>query len=70
MKQRLPPRIVATRHEAVMETLENPRGVRLTRVLLGPQKPTLVCQLQAIMGGWWQRSGGYPVGRDFGTRIG
>lgn len=64
MKQRIPPRIVATRH------LNQRTGVEISRVVLDSAPTTLVCQLQAIMGGWWQRSGGYPVGRDFGSRIG
>ena len=65
-----PIRIVAMRCECVMETISNPRGYCVSRIILDHPPTTLVCQLQAIMGGWWQRSGGYPVGRDFGSRIG
>jgi hypothetical protein len=65
-----PPRILATRLETVQESMENPRGIRVSRVVLERAPETLVCQLQAIMGGWWQRSGGYPAGREFGSMIG
>lgn len=64
------PRIVATRHVIVAETLDNPSGVRVSRVVLAEPPETLVCQLQSIMGAWWQRSGPYPVGRDFCSRLG
>lgn len=70
MRKRIPPRIEATRLEHVTESFDNPRGVRVSRVVLDEHPSAMVCQLQAIMGGWWQRSGGYPVGRDYGVRIG
>ena len=70
MSRRHSPRIVATRHLIVAESLENPRGIRVSRVTLAKPPTTLVCQLQAVMGAWWQRSGAYPVGRDFSTRMG
>lgn len=63
-------RIVATRLETVMESLEHPRGVRLSRVELDQAPVANVDELQAIVGGWWLQSGGYAVGQESGTRIG
>jgi len=70
MKRRSRLRIMATRLETVMESLEHPRGVRLSRVELDQAPVADVDDLQAIVGGWWLRSGGYPVGQESGTRIG
>ena len=57
-------RIHAVQHEATLE------GIRLTRVILDKPPVAAVSQVEAIMGRWWHRSGGYPVGRIFGTPLG
>lgn len=58
-----PHRILATRHENTRD------GIAMTRVELDQAPVAVVPQLDAIVGGWWLRSGGYPI-RDFGTRLG
>lgn len=70
MRKRPRLRIMATRLETVMESLEHPRGVRLSRVELDQAPVANVDELQAIVGGWWLQSGGYPVGPASGSRIG
>jgi len=44
-------------------------GIRLTPVVLDRPPVAMVSGLESIMGGWWLRAGGYPVGRIFGTFI-
>lgn len=61
MKSRV--RIVAVRHHAT------PDGLRVTKVVLDWPPVAVVSDVESIMGGWWSKSGGYPVGREFGTRI-
>lgn len=70
MRRPVVSQVVATRHEHVMETCASPTGgVRVTRVLLPAPPVATVSAVESIMGGWWLRSGGYPVGRVFGTLI-
>lgn len=38
----------------------------ISRQRIAPPR-AMVDQLQAIMGGWWQQSRPYPVGRLFGS---
>lgn len=55
--------IRATRHEA-------DRGaVRCEVVTLDRPPVAVVSDIESIMGGWWYRAGGYPVGRVFGTAL-
>lgn len=69
MKQRRPP-IVAIRHEHVNESCSHlSGGVRITRVVLPAPPVAVVSGIESIINGWWYRSGGYPVGRVFGTLI-
>ncbi len=57
------PRILATQHVAVVD------GIRLTPVVLDRPPVAVVSGVESIMGLWWLRSGGYPVGRVFGTLL-
>ncbi|MBK8161528.1 MAG: hypothetical protein IPK59_23225 [Rhodospirillaceae bacterium] len=57
------PRILATQHVAVVD------GIRLTAVVLDKPPVAVVSDIESIMGGWWYRSGSYPVGRIFGTLL-
>jgi hypothetical protein len=57
------PRILAVQHVAVAD------GIRLTPVVLDRPPVAVVSDIEAIMGHWWLCSGGYPVGRIFGTFI-
>lgn len=57
------PRIFATQHVAVVD------GIRLTPVVLDRPPVAVVSGVESIMGLWWLRSGGYPVGRIFGTLL-
>lgn len=57
------PRILAIQHVAVVD------GIRLTPVVLDRPPVAVVSDVESIMGGWWYRAGGYPVGRIFGTFI-
>jgi len=57
-------RIVATRHE------ETQTGVRITKIVLDAPPVAHVPEVDSIVGGWWYRAGGYPVGRDYRARIG
>jgi len=54
-------RIMATQHCASQD------GLKQTRVMLDRPPVAVVSDVEAIMGLWWLRSGGYPVGRVFGT---
>lgn len=58
-----PPRILAMQHVAVLD------GIRHTPVVLDRPPVAVVSDVESIMGLWWLRSGGYPVGRIFGTVI-
>jgi hypothetical protein len=70
MRRPLVSHVVATRHEHVMETCALPTGgVLVTRVLLPAPPVATVSAVESIMGGWWLRSGGYPVGRVFSSFI-
>lgn len=55
--------IVATQHCASQD------GLKQTRVMLDRPPVAVVSDVESIMGLWWLRSGGYPVGRIFGTVI-
>lgn len=55
------PTIYATVHDA-----GDPGAV--TRRIVLPRPPVaVVSPLEAVIHGWWHRSGGYPVGRVFAT---
>lgn len=58
------PPIYATQHVAVVD------GIRLIPVVLASPPVAVVSDVESIMGLWWYRSGGYPVGRVFGTWVG
>lgn len=62
--KKMPPRILATRHETVFNG-----QIRIEQVVLDGPPVANVSAVDAIMGGWWLRSGGYPVGGDFGSRF-
>lgn len=57
------PRILAIEHVAVLD------GIRLTPVVLDKPPVAVVSDVESIMGLWWLRSGGYPVGLVFGTLL-
>ena len=59
-----PPRIVATRHESHRD------GVVIERVVLDHPPVAIVPEIDSVIGCWWYRAGGYPIGRDFGTSCG
>ncbi len=61
---RRPVRIIATRHE------ETSAGVRVSRVLLDEPPVAYLPAVDSVLGGWWFRAGGYPVGRDYGITDG
>lgn len=56
-------RIMASQHCAT------PDGLKHARVMLEHPPVAVVSPVESIMGGWWYRAGGYPVGRIFGTFI-
>lgn len=56
-------RIMATQHCASQD------GLKQIRVMLDRPPVAVVSDVESIMGLWWLRSGGYPVGRIFGTFI-
>lgn len=64
----IPVRIIATRHEHVMSFSGREDSLRVSRVELELAPVANVDALQALMGSWWSRSGGYPVGRLAGVR--
>ena len=57
----VPPRLLATRHEATAN------GIKVERVVLHEPPVAVVSELESVILGWWYRAGGYPVGRTFGT---
>lgn len=54
---------MATVHVADRERL------RVERVVLERPPVARVSEVEAVMHGWWYRSGGYPVGHQFGTAV-
>jgi hypothetical protein len=58
------PRIIATRHQASRD------GIVIERVVLDEPPVAVVSDVESVMGLWWLRSGGYPVGRLFCTWAG
>lgn len=58
---RQPRRLVALRQSQPFDT------IRRQLVCLDAPPVAVVSPVQAIMASWWQRAGGYPVGRIFAT---
>ena len=58
---RPPLRLVALRHWQCSDT------IRRQLVCLDAPPVAVVSQLEAIMASWWQRAGGYPVGKRFAS---
>lgn len=56
--------ITATCHKSTED------GYEQHRVMLDRPPVARVSLVESIMVGWWRRSGGYPVGRVFGTAVG
>lgn len=55
--------IYATAHDAGYP------GSVTHRVVLHQLPIAVVSPIESVIHGWWLQSGGYPVGRIFGTRI-
>ncbi len=60
---RPPLRLVALRQSQPFDTIHR------QLVCLEAPPVAVVSQVEALMASWWQRAGGYPVGRRFGTVI-
>lgn len=56
-------RIIAIQHCATLD------GLKHTRVMLDAPPVAVVSDVESIMAHWWFRTGGYPIGRLFGTFI-